>query len=169
MEALEAIRTRRSIRQFTAQTVPDERVEALLRAAMSAPSASNQQPWEFIVVTDRASLNHVAAIHPHCQMAKMAQVGILVCARSGREAEPGYWPQDCAAAIENLLIAARALGLGAVWTGIHPRAERVAAFRKAFGIPDDITPVAMIPIGYPAEDPPPADRYDPARIHRDRW
>ncbi|NLC56471.1 MAG: nitroreductase family protein [Armatimonadetes bacterium] len=169
MEAMQAILSRRSIRQFTNQPVSDDLVEQLLRAAMSAPSAGNQQPWQFVVVTDRAILEAIPTIHPHAAMSPMAALGILVCGDLNREVYRGYWPQDCAAAIENLLVAANALGLGAVWTGIYPVEERVAQFREKFGIPEEIVPMAWIPIGWPAETKEPADRYDPARIHRERW
>lgn len=169
MDALQAILSRRSIRQFTDKPVPDELVQQLLRAAMSAPSAGNQQPWQFIVVTDRATLASIPAIHPHAQMSASAAVGILVCGDLTREVYKGYWPQDCAAAVQNLLVAAHALGLGAVWTGVYPVEERVAQFRARFGIPDSVVPMAWIPIGWPAESKGPADRYDPARVHHNRW
>jgi nitroreductase len=169
MEALEAIFTRRSIRSFTPQPVSADMIETLLRAAMSAPSACNQQPWHFVVVTDRATLDAIPAIHPHAGMARQAALAILVCADPHLETCPGYWPQDCSAATENILLAARALGLGAVWTGVYPGEERIAAFRKFFGLPDHVIPLSFIPIGYPAEPAHAVDRYHADRIHPDRW
>ena len=169
MDAIEVILTRRSIRQFTDKPVGDDLVEQLLRAAMSAPSAGNQQPWQFVVVTDREVLDSIPEIHPHASMTRMAALGILVCGDLSREVHKGYWPQDCAAAVQNLLVAANALGLGAVWTGIYPVAERVPKFRAKFGLPEEIIPMAWIPIGWPAECKDPADRYDAGRVHRNGW
>jgi nitroreductase len=144
-------------------------VEKLLRAAMMAPSAGNQQPWEFIVLTDRALLDEMPGIHPYCQMIRQAPVAVLVCGNVAREKHPGYWPQDCSAAITNLLLAAHALGLGAVWTGIYPRDERVQEFRAKFGLPEHVVPLALIPIGWPAETPPQPERHAPERVHRNTW
>ncbi len=169
METLEAIRTRRSIRQYTSQPVPEEMVEELLRAAMAAPSAGNEQAWQFVVISDREILGSIPRIHPYCQMAAQAPVAILVCGDLSRQKHQGYWVQDCSAAIQNLLLAAHARGLGAVWTGIYPVEERVKAFREMMGLPPEVVPLALIPVGWPAEAPPPEDRYDPARVHRDRW
>jgi len=169
MEAMEAILSRRSIRQYTARPVPDEVVTALLRAAMSAPSAGNAQPWQFVVVTDRGILDRVPEIHPYSQMLRQAPLGVLICGDETAEKYSGYWVQDCSAATQNLLLAAHAKGLGAVWLGIYPKEERVTAFRELFGLPQDITPLAMVALGYPAEEKPPAERYDPARVHHNRW
>jgi nitroreductase len=124
MDAIEAILGRRSIRSYTDKPVAKETVQQLLEAAMAAPSAGNQQPWHFVVVDDRALLEKITTVHPYAQMAKSAQLGILVCGDLSLEMHQGYWVQDCAAATENLLVAAHALGLGAVWTGVHPRSER---------------------------------------------
>jgi len=161
---------RRSIRAYTDEPVTDEQVERLLRAAMAAPSAGNQQPWAFVVVRDRATLEAVPSVHPYARMIAHAPLAIVVCGagvESGRW--PRFWDQDCAAAVENLLIEAQALGLGAVWLGVHPLEERVTGVRKLLGIPDDVTPFAIVPVGCPAETKPPSDRYDPERVHRERW
>jgi nitroreductase len=169
MNTLDAIRTRRSIRAYTDQPVSAESVETLLRAAMSAPSAGNQQPWHFIVVDDRGVLQEIARIHPYAGMAAQAPVGILVCGDTREEKYPGYWVQDCSAAVQNLLLAAHDVGLGAVWTGVFPRPDRVEAFRKLFRLPDPVHPLAFIVIGYPAEKVEPADRFRESRIHRNVW
>jgi nitroreductase len=166
---METILTRRSIRQYTAESVPDEVVTDLLRAAMSAPSAGNEQPWQFVVVTDRALLDRVPEIHSYSQMLKQAPLGVLVCGDESKLKYAGYWVQDCSAATQNLLLAAHAKGLGAVWLGIYPKQDRVAAFRELFNLPQEITPLAMVAVGHPAEEKPPADRYDPARVHHNRW
>ena len=169
MEVMKAILTRRSIRQYTAQPVPDEVITDLLRAAMSAPSAGNQQAWQFVVVDDRQILDEIPTIHPYSQMLKQAPVAILVCGDRALETNKGYWVQDCSAATQNLLLAAHARGLGAVWLGVYPREERVAALREIFGLPEHVVPLALVSVGYPAEEKPAANRYAPARVHRNRW
>ena len=167
--SLDAVLLRRSIRQYTSQAVSDEIVEQLLQAAMSAPSAGNQQPWHFVVIRDRLILNEIPKIHPYAEMVRQAQAAILVCGERALEKHQGYWVQDCSAATENILIAVQALGLGAVWVGIYPRENRVDQFRTLFGIPEKITPFALIPLGYPAERKERAQRYLPSRVHRNQW
>ncbi len=166
---MDAILNRRSIRKFTGQPVPDGLVTQLLRAAMAAPSARNQQPWQFVVVRDREVLEAISWASPYSAMTRDAQLAVVVCGDLSREDSPGYWVQDCSAATENLLIAATALGLGAVWLGFYPREERIEALTRILGLPENIVPLSVIPIGYPAEQPPPAERFDPSRIHLDRW
>ena len=116
MDTLTAIHTRRSIRKYTDQPVTPEQVRTLLAAAMAAPSAGNQQPWQFVVVTDKDLLAQVGLLHPHVHMAPKAPLGILVCGDTRAEKYAGYWVVDCSAAVQNLLLAAHDLGLGAVWT-----------------------------------------------------
>jgi nitroreductase len=169
MDALEAILSRRSIRRYTGQPVSGEQVEELLKAGMSAPSAGNQQPWQFIVITDRKLLAEIPRFHPYASMLPHAKVAILVCGDLQAEWFQGYWVQDCSAATENILIAAHAMGLGAVWLGIYPREERVKALQKLLNLPEHIVPLSLISIGYPAEKKPPADRFDPSRIHHNGW
>jgi len=160
---------RRSIRKYTAEPVADEAIDRLLRAATAAPSAGNQQPWTFVVIRDRETLARVPEAQPYAAMAAGAQAAIVVCGEPSRCRWPELWPQDCAAATQNILIEARAMGLGSVWCGIHPMAERERGMRALLGIPVDVVPFAIVPIGYPAESKPPAERYDPARVHYDRW
>jgi nitroreductase len=136
---------------------------------MMAPSALNSQPWHFVVVTDRAMLTEIAAKNKHAEMTKDAQLAILVCADLKLEEISGYWPQDCSAAVQNLLLAAHALGLGAVWTGIHPNDECTEGYRRMFELPPNIMPHSLIPIGFPAESPETEDRYREDRIHKERW
>jgi nitroreductase len=169
VDALEAIMTRRSIRKFTPQPIPEGLVDKLLRAAMQAPSAGNQQPWHFLVVDDRAVLDQIPAANPNAAMAMRAPLAILVCGDKRLEMHPGYWIEDCSAALENLLLAAHALGLGAVWTGITPRAERVTAFKELFSLPAEVEPLGLVVLGYPADAPPPADRFKPERVHHNGW
>jgi nitroreductase len=169
MDALQAILTRRSVREYTDQPVSDETVTELLRAAMAAPSAGNQQPWEFVVVRDRSILRQTAAVSRYARMVANAPVAVVICGNRDRERHGGFWVQDCSAATENLLVAARASGLGAVWLGMYPLEERVAGLRALFGLPDHVVPLGVVSIGYPAEDPGPVDRFDPERIHVDHW
>ena len=166
---MKAIFARRSIRSYTSEPVEDKVIHGLLEAAMAAPSAGDERPWQFVVLRDRAALAAVPAIHENAQMAADAPVAIIVCGDLQKEKYKGFWVQDCAAATENLLLAAAGAGLGAVWCGIYPLEERVAAFRKLLGAPAHIGPFAIIPIGHPAEEKPPARRYDAARVHNDRW
>jgi nitroreductase len=169
LDALEAIHTRRSIRQYQDKAVPEDLVQKLLAAAMNAPSARNAQPWQFVVITDRKILQEVPKIQPNAAMAQHAPLGILICGDLRLELSPGYWVVDCAAAAQNMLLAAHALGLGAVWTGVYPRDDRMAGLRQLVGLPEQVNAHSLIIVGYPAEQPPPLDRYRPQGVHRDRW
>ncbi len=169
MDCLTALFSRRSIRKYDTRAVGDDLMETLLKAAMSAPSAGNEQPWHFIVIRDRSLLDAIPAIHPHSRMIGEAPVAILVLGDPTLEKYDGYWVQDCSAAVENLLLAASGLGLGAVWLGVYPIEERIRGLRKLFGVPGHVVPFAVVPVGYPAEQKPPADRFDASRIHGDRW
>ncbi len=169
MEAMEAILSRRSIRKYTADPVPDELIQELLQAAMSAPSAGHEQPWHFIVIRERKILNEIPRISPYAKMVKDASVAIVVCGDLRLEKFKGFWVLDCSAATENLLIAAQAKGLGAVWTGLYPMEDRVKGIQELLGIPEHVIPIALIPIGYPAEKVPGANRFDSSRIHQNRW
>ncbi len=169
MDAIEAIRTRRSIRRYTGDPVPDDVLTEILQAAMSAPSAGNQQPWQFVVVTDRAVREKIPTFHPYAQMVPDAPVAIVVCGDLRLESYKGYWVQDCSAATQNMLLAAHAKGLGAVWVGVYPKEERIRPLQRLLGLPPQVVPLALVPLGMPAERVPPANRFDPARIHRNRW
>ena len=168
MDAIEAILTRRSIRRYTSQKVPGGLITELLMAAMSAPSASNEQPWHFVVIDDRKILNEISSFHPYSDMLPEAPLAILVCVDSIPERE-GFVVQDGSAAVQNLLLAAHAEGLGAVWLGIYPRKERMEGMRKLTNLPNHIVPLALIALGYPAEKIPREDRYQPQRIHSNKW
>ncbi len=167
---MEAIFTRRSIRRYTDQPVAAGAVEKLLAAAMAAPSAGNEQPWEFIVVTDQAAREAITHVHPYSQMLKQAPVAIVVCNDPARSRYPvEYWVQDCAAATQNILLAAADLGLGTCWLGVHPVPERVAGIRRILAIPEPIVPFAIVAVGHPAETPGRVDRYDEKRIYHERY
>jgi nitroreductase len=170
MDAMEALFSRRSIRKYTAGPVAEEALREILEAAMSAPSAGNQQPWHFVVINDRKILDEIPSFHPHALMLNEATAAVLVCGDLRLEKHVGYWVQDCAAATENLLLALHAKGLGAVWVGIYPREERVSGLRRLLGIPEQVIPFSLIPVGHPAEiKPPRPDRYNPTKIHLNHW
>ena len=166
---MDAVLRRRSIRKYTGEPVSDDQVRRLLEAAMAAPSAGDERPWHFVVIRDPQLRDGVQAIHPYAHMVPQADLAILVCGDETLEQHKGYWVQDCSAATENLLVEAVEQGLGAVWLGIHPIADRVEGFRRLLGIPKHVIPFALVAVGHPAEQKPPADRYDPRRVHRDRW
>ncbi|MCX7818909.1 MAG: nitroreductase family protein [Kiritimatiellae bacterium] len=169
MDAIEALLTRRSIRRFHPDPVRPHDVERLLEVLFRSPSAGDARPWQFGVVDRRDLLDRLAGAMPKCEMLSQAPLAVLICAEPAREKIPGFWPQDCAAATENLLIAAHALGYGAVWIGLHPVADRERAVREILRIPATLVPFALVPIGRAAETPPPDERRDPNRIHRNEW
>ena len=169
MDALEAILGRRSIRKYTAEPVTETDIDTILHAAMAAPSAGNQQPWHFVVSTDREQLARMAECTPYGSMLLAAPLAIAVCADTRELKHPQMWQQDCGAATENALVAIHALGLGAVWLGFWPKAERVEPLRAVLGLPEGVEPFSVLAIGHPAEGKPPAGRYDAGRVHPDRW
>jgi nitroreductase len=166
---MQAIMSRHSVRSYTAELVSDEMIERLLRAAMQASSSTNEQPWHFIVIRERAILDAVPSFHQFAKMLPQTSVAVLVCGDEALENMPGRWVIDCSAAAENLLLAAHALGLGAVWLGIYPNDQRVAGMRRLIEMPESVHPLALIPIGYPAVETPASERYQASRVHQDRW
>ena len=169
MDALEAIFTRRSIRKFLPKAASREEIETLLQAAMAAPSAGNAQPWLFLVISDKAKLARIPSIHPYAAMCPASAACILVCGDPRVEKYAGFWPQDCSAATQNLLLAARALDLGSVWCGIYPLEERVRDFRAMFGLPEAVVPFALVALGHPDQPFGRRERYDAARVHWELW
>lgn len=169
MDILEAILNRRSIRKYSGEEVADNEVETLLKAAMYAPSAVNKQPWHFIVFRNRETINEIVAIHPNASMLREASVAILVCWDEQLQHDTGYGPVDCAAATQNILLAAHGLGLGAVWVGVYPRVHRIEALHRIFELPGHIKPFSVISIGHPAERKPFPERYDRKKIHIEKW
>ncbi|WP_018124789.1 nitroreductase family protein [Desulfovibrio oxyclinae] len=169
MDVFEAIMNRRSIRKFTDAPISDETMHDVLEAGMMAPSAGNAQPWQFVIVDDPEKLAACKELNPYAAMAVKAPAGILVCGDTSLEKFPGFWAQDCSAAIQNILLAIHAKGLGAVWTGIYPVEERVAGFQKEFGLPENVVPLALIVMGEPAQQPTAESRYRQDRVHRNGW
>lgn len=169
---LKTILNRKSTRIYTDQQVNREELEILVKAAMAAPSAVNKQPWAFIVIDDRATLDALASLLPYAKMAAKASAAIVVCGDLSKAyygLEDDYWIQDCSAATENLLLAAEAMGLGAVWTAVYPEEDRIEIVRKELALPELIVPLNFIPVGYPLHQGVPRDKYNPENVHFNRW
>jgi len=170
-DALASIFKRRSVRKYTDKAIPESMITDMLEAAMAAPSAVAKDPWRFIVVQERGTLDKIAEGLPHGQMLREAPLAFVVCGdiEVAHDGKLSYMLQDCSAAIENLLLAASMLGLGGVWLGVHPREERIAHMRALFALPDNILPISVLSIGWPAAEPAARTRYDAAYVHRERW
>jgi len=170
-EALEVIYTRRSVRSFTGEAVSHDDLMAILRAGMSAPSAVNVQPWAFVVVTRRETLDELCAKLPYAKMLDKAGAAIVVCGIPNKDRlyTKDYWVMDCSAASENILLSAHALGLGAVWTAVYVDKERISNVRKILNIPEDIIPLNVIPIGVPKDRGHVTDKFKEENIHWERW
>ena len=168
MEAIEAIMSRRSIRKYKSKKIPEEIITTLLKAAMNAPSAHNKQPWHFIVIDDYETLMSVTEYHQYSKMLEHASHAIVVLGDNEIQTTD-FWIHDCSAATENILIAATALGLGAVWLGVHPSEALMEGTKKLFNIPDHVTPLGIISLGYPDEVKPQRVNYNPERVHRNEW
>ena len=165
--AIETIMTRTSIRSFTDRAVSADTIEMLLRAGMAAPTAVNKQPWHFVVVNDRAKLDELGGNGRQSQMWKESPLAIVVCGDMEKALEgpaQAFWVQDCSAATENILLAAHALGLGAVWTGCYPMEERMTNVRQVLNLPENIIPLCVIVMGYPNESPAPKDKWKPENV-----
>lgn len=163
------ILTRTSVRSYSDRSISERQIDSLLRAAMAAPTAVNKQPWRFVVITDRNTLDSIASNCKNIRMAAEAPLAIAVCGDMSKALEGDarqYWVQDCSAATENLLLAAHSMGLGAVWCGIYPIKERVEFISSLLSLPADIIPLNIIPIGYPVAPSTPKQKYDPSRIKR---
>ena len=169
--AIENIMTRTSIRQYKDQPVEQEKVDILLKAAMAAPSAVNLQPWHFIVITDKQTIGLLSGQQP-----TNAPLLIAVCGDTdktttpdGKMKLPDFWVEDVSAATENLLLAAHALGLGAVWTGVYPAMDRTAEVANVLNCPKNIVPMAVVRIGYPNESPEPKDKFKEENISYNKF
>lgn len=166
--AYKNILTRVSVRRFTDQSVADEQLTAILHAAMAAPSGVNRQPWEFVVVNDHSLLTQLANALPYAKMAAQAPLAIIVCGNKERflpGTDDNLWEQDCSAASENILLAAHAIGLGGVWTCLYPHKERIEPVKTLLNLSDNLVPFNLIPIGHPAVDHSPIDKWQPSRVH----
>lgn len=163
---IENILNRTSVRSYTDSPVEAAAVESMLRAGMAAPSAKNVQPWSFVVVDDRALLERMGEGLPYAKMLAHAPLAIIVCGDSEASA---LWHLDCAAATQNILLAAESLGLGAVWTAAYPYEDRMEVVSSTLGLPEHIKPLSVIPVGHPQKPHSPKDKWDAAKVKRNKW
>lgn len=171
-QAIHNIMTRVSVREFTGEKISEAQIDTLLRAAMSAPSAINKQPWAFIVVTDEDKIAALGEALPYSRCSNKPAVAIIPCGDLSKAIEgemANFWINDVSAATENLLLAAHAMGLGAVWTGLHPDLNRAKLVQEMLGLPEHIIPLCVVPVGVPAEQPEVKDKYKPENIHYNQW
>ena len=180
--AMDIILSRTSIRSFTSEAVEKAQLETILKAGMAAPSAMNIQPWRFVVLTDKEKIAEIFGQGPRSGMFTTAGAVIVVCGETtvmrkpfGQPDAPEseqpniFWYEDCSAAAQNILLAVKSLGLGAVWTAGYPAMERIAPICEALGLPENVLPLCIIPVGVPAEDPAPKDKWNPDNIHWEQW
>ena len=169
--SLQFIFNRRSVRKYEKKEIPEGMFTDLFEAAMAAPSAVAKDPWHFILVRDREMLDKIVQILPNGQMLRQAPAAVIVCGDINRAnlKEVSYMLQDLSAAVENILLAATALGLGSCWLGMHPRPDRMDGIRTLFSLPENIIPMCGVALGWPAEQPEPRTRYNPERIHFEKW
>lgn len=169
MNVLEAIKTRRSIRKFTGEVIDDKKIDVLLRAGFQAPSSSNFEPTNFVVVKDKEKLEEVGKNNEYARMVPKAGCAIIVCGDNTVEPEEGYLIADCSAALQNILLAAHGMGLGAVWCGLHPDEDLHNPIKATFNLPNSMIAVGIIAVGYLAEEKRELDRYRENRVQYDGW
>lgn len=170
-ETIKTIHQRKSVRNYTDQAVTKEQLETLVRAGMAAPTAINTQPWQFVIVTDKALKADYAKGNMQEAMINKCSAMIVVCCDMSLENDraKNFWQQDCAAATENILLAAESMGLGTVWTGVYPVEERVKTVSEKFGLPENVTPFCVILVGYPDGSDQPKDKYKAERVHWNKY
>lgn len=167
---MEEIFRRRSVRHFTDMPVSEEDTLLLLKAAMQAPSAGNEQPWEFITIRDRGMMLKIVETQPYANALRESTLAIIVCGDTKKQKYPyDFWVQDCTAALQNILLEAVHLNLGAVWLGVYPIEERIANLSGKLGLPVNILPLGIVAVGHPVETPHPVDRFDAQRVHTEKW
>ena len=164
---LDLLYERRSIREYSDEPVSDEQVEAMLRAAMAAPSAQNLLPWHFVVVCKRKMLDKLAEVHKYAHMLEEAPLAIVVC--GDQEVSKTHWVEDTCAATQNILLAATALGLGGVWISLYPKKKHQKYVRELLDIPDHVGVLCVLAIGHPAEKKKARTQFDPKRAHHEKW
>jgi nitroreductase len=170
MGGMNAIFNRRSVRKYNGLKLSEAELTLLMQAAMSAPSAGNEQPWEFIVVRNPDLQQKITQIHPYSSMLFQADTAIIVCGNLTRQIyKRHYWILDCSAATENILIQATEMGIGSVWLAVYPEPDRIEGIKTLFSLPEEVIPLAIVSLGYPDEEKKPANRYKTERIHYEAW
>ncbi len=170
---MQNILQRKSVRSFTSEPVSREQIDTLLRAAMAAPTGRDMRPWKFVVIDERALLDTLSARLPYAKMLTQAPAAIVVCGDlsvTDAQGKPSTnWTFDCSAATENLLLAAEAMNLGAVWTGVHPYPERIEAVKQTLQLPEHIVPLCVVPIGHPKGNAQPKDKFNADNVRYNGW
>lgn len=170
-DTLSVIHNRKSVRNFTGESVTQNEIDILLNAAMAAPSAVNCQPWEFIIVTDRKTLDKLGDVLPYAKMIFKAGAAIIVCgvpAKAHKQMEE-YAVIDSTLSSQNILLAAEAIGLGALWTAAYPYPDRMKSVSSILEIPPDVIPLNVIPLGHPTGEDKPKEKFNSRKIHREMW
>ncbi len=158
---------RKSVRKYSNKPVEQDKIDLIVKSAMSAPSAKNLQPWEFLVVTDKNLLKQIAKYIPNASYSKKSQFAIIVC--GDKNVSEKFWIQDCSAVTENILLVVESLDLGAVWCAVYPYEDKVEKIQKLFKLPDNIVPLNVIPVGYPKKKETPKQKYNPKKVHTNSW
>lgn len=179
---IRTIMNRKSVRAFTDQAIPAGYMEAMLKAAMAAPSGMNVQPWSFVVLSDKSQYERIFEDNFNMRIFNSATAVVVFCAdttvarvpRDNPDAAPvvmpnRIWRDDMGACTENFLLAAESLGLGAVWTACYPYDDRYTSVKRELGLPANVMPYCVVAVGYPAGDEQPKDKWKPERIHYDKW
>ncbi len=169
MNVLDAIFTRRSIRKFTGEPIKEEDLRLILKAGFQAPSAHNLEPREYVVVRDKDVLDKIADFHKYAKMLPNAGCGIVVCGDKSKQDDMGFLVEDCSASIQNMLLAAHGLGLGAVWCGLYAKEDLVDNMSKTLNLPEHIIPIGLVVVGVKDQEREAIDRYNEEKVHYDRW
>ena len=169
MDLFSALLKRRSIRKYTDQAIPSGAMDKLLKSAMYAPSAMNNQAWQFIVVNQRKKLDKILKVISHAEMLKSAQAAVLICGDLNLEKNIDYIQQNCSAATQNLMLCAHGLGLGSCWIGVYPVKETISGLQELFKLPEYVIPISLVSLGYPAENPIAEDRFKTEKVHFNKW
>jgi len=169
MDLFSALLKRRSIRKYTDQAIPSGTIDKLLKSAMYAPSAMNNQAWQYIVVNQRKKLDKILKVISHAEMLKSAQAAVLICGDLNLEKNIDYIQQNCSAATQNIMLCAHGLGLGSCWIGVYPVNETISGLQELFKLPEYVIPISLVSLGYPAENPIAEDRFKAEKVHFNKW
>lgn len=168
MDLFDALFNRRSIRKYTNKNISESDINKILRAAMYAPSAMNNQAWHFVVIDDKKIIEEIYKIFQQ-EMLKTANTLILICGDLNLEKNINYIEQNCSAATQNILLAAHGLGIGSCWIGVYPTNESISSMKKLFNLPDYVIPISLVSLGYPAEEPSAEERFKIEKVHFNNW